>query len=121
MLTTDKKLLPNFDEDRHCPKAFVTRELKQTDQVYSGKQASAATSHRRKQSPPAKVIVIYVQEEPSATSKEPLTPRKRTRQNKKNTRVDYVNQLESDDETPLQIISLMSQIPETWEVKLLNL
>ena len=50
----------------------------------------------RKQSPPAKVIVIYVQEEPSATSKEPLTPRKRTRQNKKNTKVDYVNQLESD-------------------------
>ena len=37
VLTTDKKLLPNFDEDRHCPKAFVTRELKQTDQVYSGK------------------------------------------------------------------------------------
>ena len=118
---TDKKVFPNFDEDRHCPKAFVTRELKQTDQVYSGKQASAATSHRRKHSLPAKVMVIDVQEEPSATSKEPLTPRKRTRQNKKNTRVDYVNQLESDEETPLEIISLMSQIPRTWEVKLLNL
>ena len=37
VLTTDKKVFPNFDEDRHCPKAFVTRELKQTDQVYSGK------------------------------------------------------------------------------------
>ena len=75
----------------------------------------------RKQSPPAKVIVIYVQEEPSATRKEPLTPRKRTRQNKKNTRVDYVNQLESDEEAPLEIISLMSQILRIWKVKLLNL
>ena len=66
-------------------------------------------------------MVIDVQEEPSATSKEPLTPRKRARQNKKNTRVDHVNQLESDEETPLEIISLMSQILRTWEVKLLNL
>ena len=67
------------------------------------------------------MIVIYVQEEPSATSKEPLTLLKRTRQNKKNTRVDYVNQLESDEEAPLEIISLMSQILRTWKVKLLNL